>query len=102
METCIVLSAREYDFEDEKGKQIKGVTINYLTGDVESDHDRRGVFPFTINAPADVHHALKALPGVYQLDFKQRPGLKGRPVVQVVAAKLVQALDGMMKPLPNQ
>ena len=102
METCIVLSARQYDFEDDKGKHIQGVTINYLTGEVEAAGDRRGVFPFSINAPADVHAALKALPGVYELEFKQRPGPKGRPVVQVVGAKLRQALDGMLRPLPGQ
>jgi hypothetical protein len=100
METCVLLAARSYDFTDDTGKNVKGVTLTYLTGDVEVSGERRGAFPMTINAPSEIATSLSTLPGVYDLDFKQRPGPKGRPVLQVVGVKFKAALDGMFKPAP--
>ncbi len=100
METCVLLSARKYEFADDKGRPVQGVTLNYLTDDVEQEPDRRGLSPMTINAPLELWHQLGQVPGVYELDFKQRPGLKGRPQLSVVAAKFRAPLDHLLRVAP--
>lgn len=97
METTILLSARRYDFKDEKDKTVQGVTLQYLTGDAESTETERGCSVFTITAPFDVWLTLKNVPGVYDLDFKQRPGKGGRPTLQCVAANFKAPFDALTK-----
>ena len=89
MERCLVLSARRYSFRDDAGKQVEGVTLQYLTGFEADDPDRRGMEPLTITGSLSLYSELRDLPGVYDLDFKQRPGPKGRPTLQVTGLRFV-------------
>jgi hypothetical protein len=94
MDRCIVLTARRYDFQDEKtGRRIEGVTLTYLTGEAEEQADYRGQAVMQIPAPADIWHQLPTIPGVYAIDFRQRPGLKGRPTLQAVGAEFLADAD---------
>lgn len=93
MERVLILSARQYAFEDEKGKDVAGVQLHYVTADLQELADRRGLEPLTISAPVDVMAQLRDLPGVYQVEFRQRPGKNGRPSLQVVRVGFVQAVD---------
>ena len=97
METCVVLGARSYSFMDDKGKPVEGVSVTYLTGDVEEEADRKGAFPLTITGPLQLLGQFPSLPGVYEMDFKQRPGPKGKPTLQVVGATLKGPLDGFLR-----
>jgi hypothetical protein len=99
METCVLLSARRYDFTDDAGKRVEGVTINYLTGDVDTEPDRRGVAPLTISAPSELFGTLGALPGLYEVEFKQRAGKNNRPTLMLTSAKFRTALDGLLGPV---
>ncbi|RYF50966.1 MAG: hypothetical protein EOO38_04380 [Cytophagaceae bacterium] len=90
----MILSARRYQFNDDKtNKVVEGVSLTYLTPDVDQEPDRRGMSPLTISAPLDVWSSLGALPGVYKLDLKQRPGKNGRPTLTCVGAAFVSAVD---------
>lgn len=94
MERCIVLTARRYDFKDaESGRRIEGVTLTYLTGEPELQEDYRGQAVMSIPAPSDLWHQLRAIPGVYAIDFRQRPGPKGRPTLQAVGAEFISEAD---------
>jgi hypothetical protein len=94
MERCIVLTARRYDFKDaETGRRVEGVTLTYLTGDPESQPDYRGQGVMSIPAPSELWHQLQAIPGVYSVDFRQRPGLKGRPALHAVGAEFIAEAD---------
>ena len=93
MERCIVLTARRYDFKDDEGKRIEGVTLTYLTGDAESQPDYRGRAVMSVPAPMEMWHQLTAIPGVYGIDFRQRPGPKGRPVLTAVGADFIADAD---------
>lgn len=92
MQECLVLSARRYDFKDDEGRRVEGVTLTYLTGDVDREADRRGQSPLSIPAPVDVWHQLQAVPGFYQVDFRQRPGKGGRPALQAVGLEYLAAV----------
>jgi hypothetical protein len=89
MQECLILSARRYDFKDEDGRRIEGVTLTYLTGDVDREADRRGQAALSIPAPVDVWHQLQAVPGWYQIDFRQRPGKGGRPALQAIGVEFL-------------
>jgi hypothetical protein len=91
MQECLLLAARRYDFKDEQGRRIEGVTLTYLTGDVDKAGDRLGQMPMSIPAPVDVWHQLQAVPGVYGIDFRQRPGKGGRPTLQAVGLEFLSA-----------
>jgi hypothetical protein len=94
MDRCIVLTARRYDFEDEKtGRRIEGVTLTYITGEAEEQENSRGQAVMQIPAPADLWHQLPTIPGVYAIDFRQRPGLKGRPTLQAVGVEFLSRVD---------
>ena len=93
METCLLLSARRYDFKDDGGKQVEGVTLTYITENVETDGDTRGCQPLSVVGAAALWPKLADVPGVYDLDFKQRPGPKGKPTLQLVGMKYRSAID---------
>lgn len=93
MDRCVVLTARRYDFKDDDGRRIEGVTLTYVTGDAETQPDYRGRSVMSIPAPSDVWHQLRSIPGVYAVDFRQRPGPKGRPTLQAVAAEFIADAD---------
>ncbi len=97
MEKCVILSARAYDFEDARNQQIKGVSLIYITGDCENTEQRRGVFPMTVSGTSEVFRSITSVPGVYELDFKQRPGRYGKPALVVVGAKLCAPLTPLLQ-----
>lgn len=94
MERVIVLNARRYSFPDEKsGRQVEGVTVNYLTGDTSSEADRVGVEQLTVTAPMSLYGDLAQAPGIYDLDFRHRAGAKGKVTLSLSSAKFVSSVD---------
>jgi hypothetical protein len=93
LERCVLVSARRYDFTDDAGKRVAGVSVEYVTGEAQEEQQARGLPVMTINAAPELWPELTALPGVYDVDFKQRPGAKGRPTLQIVSVNLAGALD---------
>ncbi len=82
---CLVLGARRYDFKDDAGARVEGVTLHYLTLDGEQDGttgDQRGEIPMQVSAPVGVYQDLTRVPAFYDVDFRQRPGRGGRPTLQ--------------------
>lgn len=97
MDTVVLLSARQYNFTDDAGKSVQGVTLTYITGDVDSSGPRRGCAPMSVNAVPEVFAQLDAVPGLYDVDFRQRPGKGGRPTLTATALKLRSPLDGLLR-----
>lgn len=93
METCVVLHVRAYDFKDDDGQSVKGATVAYLTGDRETGTDRLGYPVLSISAQPEILSQFQAVPGLYDLDFKQRPGKNGRPTITLVGCKFKQAVN---------
>lgn len=102
METCIVLGARRYEFKDESGQTVRGVSFEYLTGDTGDGVEQKGATVMKISAAPEVFGQLQAVPGVYDMDFKQRPGKGGRPTLQLVAVKFRQSMEAMFNGLQQR
>lgn len=92
MERCCILSARKYAFKDGE-KDIEGANITYVTGEPESTSDYRGLAPLTISGGTEIFGQLSVVPGVYDLEFKQRPGQHGKPTLKVVGINYVMPVD---------
>jgi hypothetical protein len=94
MERCLLLHARRYDFKDETtGRKVQGVKLTYLTGDVEAGDDQIGQVPLAISAPFDVWNDLGAVPGFYDVEFRQRPGKGGKPELKAVGLDFIEPVD---------
>ena len=78
---------------------VRGVTFEYLTGDTGDGVEQKGASVMKITASPEVFGQLQAVPGVYDMDFKQRPGKGGRPSLQLVAVKFRQSMEAMFTPL---
>lgn len=85
----LILSARMYDFTDQAGVHRDGVTVTYADVSEKPEGDRKGFSLLQISAPVGIWHQLAAVPGYYRMDFRQRPGPKGRPTLQLTDAQLV-------------
>jgi hypothetical protein len=89
----LVLEVRPYDFSDEKtGRRVVGTRVTYLDPTSPASHPAVGFPPMTISADAAIAETFAAVPGLYELDFRQRAGQKGRPVLSLAGARLVRAV----------
>lgn len=99
MENVLLLAIRHYDFEGSNGRRVQGVQLTYITDDVQTEGNTRGSLPMTVSAPMEVLSQVGALPAYYALDFKQRPGPKGKPTLNAVKASFVAPLPGASFPV---
>ena len=95
MARCVLLSARRFSFEGEKDKrQVEGVTITYLEpGMAETGPERRGTAPLSVSAGPELWHKVAELPGVYECDFRKRPGKGGKAVEQLHDVTFIEAVN---------
>jgi len=91
MSNHMVIGARRYDFTSDKGEHIEGLKVTYLD-QPETGPNGIGFLPLTINAQSDVWSKLEAVPGWYDLSFRQRPDAKGRPVLILDGLELLEAI----------
>lgn len=85
-----ILYVRRYNFTDKAtGEQISGVKVSYLDSFPEKSKDSKGMAILTINAPLESWDCFEQVPGQYELDFRQRPDAKGKPVLILRSAEFV-------------
>lgn len=82
MQRVLVFGARRYDFKDDDGGRVEGVTLHYLTLDgSEGEENQLGEIPFQCSAPVSMFHHFESSPAMYDVVFKQRPGRGGKPTL---------------------
>lgn len=100
---CLVLGARRYDFKDDGGARVEGVTLHYLTSDQDGGGDQLGIIPLQVSAPPSVFHQMPEVPGRYDVDFRQRPGRGGKPTLTAVGLAFVGGVSfGDPDPAPAE
>jgi hypothetical protein len=96
----LVLSARPYDFQDEKtGRRVKGTTVNYcaldeIITDTEAAGGLRGVSVLKGPAAEGVNTQLAILPGFYDCEIRLRMNGAGKPEATLASARFLSPLDG--------
>lgn len=92
----LVLSVRPYSFEADDGRALSGASVTYvdLEADIRPGPDSLSAFaPLTISAPTRLTSDFPTVPGIYRLDFTQRRGKGGRPVLALGGAVLERPVD---------
>lgn len=90
----LVLNAKRYSFANDDGEKVEGCTLQYLEpGELVQEENRRGAEVLTITAPLDFYSQLTMIPGLYDLNFRQRPGKNGRPTLTVTGAKFLSGVE---------
>jgi hypothetical protein len=90
----IVLDVRPYDFQDkESGRHVVGMRVTYVDSAAPTPAPGSGFAPMQITADADLVSQFSAVPGVYDLEFRQRAGVRSRPVLSLASARCLRPLD---------
>jgi hypothetical protein len=95
----LVLSARPYDFQDEKtGRRVKGTTVSYcaldeVITDPEAAGGLRGVSVLKGPAADCVNAQLVKLPGFYDCEIRLRMNGAGKPEATLSSARFLSSLD---------
>lgn len=84
----LVLHVRPFDFESEDGKQVQGSSVTYLDLSSSAESGEVGIPPLRMSVTQDVGRTFSHAPGIYNLDFRHRPGRGGKPVLVLVGAEL--------------
>ena len=95
METVLLLSVDKYQFPDEKTGEIrKGVTVQYINDYRDDTDDAVGLKPIKAPATDDFFGMVKqhSVPGMYDIDFRTKPGKENKPTLTVVGGKFVRAV----------
>ncbi len=88
----LVLHVRPFDFSGEDGRQISGSSITYVDLRAEQEPGELGRPPLTISVTTQAASAFRQVPGLYELDFRQRRGKAGKPVLTLAGGELKQAV----------
>lgn len=95
MDRVILLSAAPFKFKaEDTGREIEGVSLQYVDPSmVSTSGDRLGSAPMKASIPAADYHKVRVVPGVYDFDFRLRPGAGGKATVRLADVKFVAAVD---------
>lgn len=89
----IVTGIKPYDFVDQDGQRLQGVKVYYLDNDAEDTKGAKGFFPLNLSITGGDHGSkFSAVPGVYDLDFKQVSDKYGKPVLRLRNVEFVKPI----------
>lgn len=87
MSKVLILHAIEYDFNDDEGQRREGVKISYIQEGAENEEHRRGMPILQVSGGRELWAQLASVPGVYEMDWRQRPGRNNRPMTVLVGLR---------------
>jgi hypothetical protein len=80
-----VLSAKRYSFRGSNGF-VEGCKVTYCDSPDPSDQDFKGLPVITISSPDRLlFDQFPVLPADYELEFRQKPGKDGKPVLTIAS-----------------
>lgn len=85
----LILGVRRMSFQGSQGF-VDITKVSYLDKQM-SDRETKGFLPLTVSADASVFSDFLN-PGVYEVDFYQKPDSKGRPVLTMTSARFIKAV----------
>lgn len=90
MSKHIVTGVRPFNFANDDGEKVQGVTVFYLDTHNESSEYAKGHTALNLTLIGDHLNKFKQLPGVYDLDFRQSRDSKGRPTLRLQDLEFVK------------
>lgn len=90
----LILNAKNYDFTNKDGGNVKGLKLSYITNEELVDKDN---FGFSVMQQSIANTTLEEMGinevGLYELDFTFKPGKNNVPVVQISKANFLKKMD---------
>lgn len=92
-ERVILLHTSAYDFipQQGNGERLKGLKLQYITDYIEKSENAQGTPIMMATAPIEAREGLRAVPGVYEVDFRMRPGKDNKPTLTPVSVEFISA-----------
>lgn len=87
----LVLGARRISFQGTSG-YVDVTKVTYIEGEPEYTGEQKGYLPMTVTADVYVFGSITG-PGIYEVEFRQRPDSKGRPVLTMTKAELIEEVS---------
>jgi len=94
MSKHIVIGTSPFDLVDDNGQRVQGVKVYYLDNDPEDSNGvngAKGYFPLNLSIMGDHVDKFGAVPGIYDLDFKQRRDKYGKPQLRLSNVEFVES-----------
>lgn len=94
-QNVIVMLARRYGFTDDDKRRVEGVSLTYFDAEQEPNGggERRGLDLLTISGDLANFDRLHEVPGLYELQFTQKPGKGGRPSLALAGLTFVEPVS---------
>ncbi|MDD3962785.1 MAG: hypothetical protein PHT77_13105 [Bacteroidales bacterium] len=92
MSKYIILSARPYDFTNDKQERVQGLKLSYLNPGVQKE-DVLGFEPMIASVPSGFEVNLSEVPGRYNMEFEVVSGQKNRPVLQLTSLDFIEPIN---------
>lgn len=95
MSKHLVLSAKPYDFEDDKGKKVSGVRISYVNLKPSSRDGEFGNPPLITKCSLDaiIGVNLEQCPGIFDMQFEQVTGKYNKPELLLTELDFIAPAD---------
>lgn len=93
MSNHIVTGVRSFNFVNDDGEKVQGVTVYYLDSFNEDSEYGKGHTSLNLTMIGDHMAKFPELPGVYDLNFRQARDQKGRPVLRLQGVEFVRPHD---------
>ncbi len=82
---ALVIGVRRYDFKDDSGDRVRGLTLHYVMPEASSEEDTQGYLPLREGISLDLASQIPEVPGYYDLRHEMRPGRNSRPTPTLVS-----------------
>lgn len=93
MSKHVVLGIQPVDFPDENGQRIQGAKVHYLPDEAEYTQQAKGFLPLNLFMRGDHVAKFEQLPGVYELDFRQRRDKQGKPIMMLKDCEYIESYN---------
>lgn len=99
---ALVIGLRRYDFKDDDGERVKGMTMHYVMPEGSGDEDTIGFLPVRESVSQEAAKGLAQVPGYYELYHEMRPGRNSRPTPTLVSMSFEGPADVGTTPAPQE
>lgn len=90
MSNHIVTGVRPFNFANDDGEKVQGITVYYLDTVNENSEYGKGHSALNLTLIGDHSDKFSVIPGIYDLTFRQARDNKGRPTLRLQDAEYLQ------------
>lgn len=89
----LVVGTNPFNLVDDNGQRVQGVKVYYLDIEPEDgDNGAKGFFPLNLSIMGDHVSTFTSVPGIYDLEFKQKRDKMGKPSLSLRSVEFVKSV----------